>query len=124
MELISKIKIKTSSTNIKELYIGFSQDNILHLVKLYKCDDIYQGKLYFKYEKNYSIYFKIIVIDNGSNHGNPFTDKNNEPIQLQTNEFTLENYQTTYNLEINEKKESVDEWYYDDYFYEYTIKII
>ena len=23
-----------------------------------------------------------------------------------------------------EKKESVDEWYYDDYFYEYTIKII
>lgn len=119
MKLVSKIEIKTSSTNIKELYIGFSQDNILHLIKLYKCDDIYQGELYFNHKQNYSIYFKIIPIYNGSNNQNPFSD--GEPLECKTEEYELGNYKSIYKLEINEKKKSFNEWYYDDYFYEYII---
>ena len=52
-----------------------------------------------------------------------FGEKNNL-VELHTNEFELGDYQTTYNLEINEKKERFDEWYNDDYFYRYTIKKI
>ena len=122
MKLVSKIKIKTTATNIKELYIGFTRDKIVHRVQLNKCDSIYEGKLYFNYKQDNSVYFKIIPVDNGSNH-DPFGGRD-ELVELHTNEFELVDYQTTYNLEINEKKERFDEWYNDDYFYGYTIKKI
>ena len=58
MKLVSKIEIKTSATNIKELYIGSSQDNILHLINLFKAsydEDYYIGELYFNYKKKNKI---------------------------------------------------------------------
>lgn len=118
MKLVSKIEIKTSATKIKELYIGFSQDNILHLIKLFKFydGDYYQGELYFNYKQNYSIYFKVITRHNGNNLQNPFSD--GEPLEYQTEAFELGDYQTTYKLEINEKKVSFDGLIY---LYEYTI---
>jgi hypothetical protein len=123
MKLVSKIEIKTYATNIKELYIGFFQDNILNLIQLFKSydSDYYQGELYFNYKQNYSIYFKVITRHNGSNHQNPFSD-DRKPLECETEAYELGNYQSIYKLEIDEKKVRFDELYYDDYFYEYTIK--
>ena len=123
MKLVSKLIIKTSSINIKELYIGFSQDKILYLIKLYKCDDnIFKGELNFIYEEGYSIYFKIIPIDEDINHRNPYSGFEDPKIlEYNTEPFKLGNYLTTYNLEINEKKEHFNKDY-DEYFYEYNIK--
>jgi hypothetical protein len=122
MKLISKLKIKTSSQNIKELYIGFAQDNILDKINLVKIDNIWQAKLYFNYKHNFSIYLKIIPIDDGIKHDRGF-NMDNEMIEFKTNSLELGDYRATYNLEIIEKKYPVDEWYFDDYNYEYEIKM-
>jgi hypothetical protein len=120
MKLVSKIEIKILGTlyngfsNIKELYIGFSKDNILHLITLFRHYDIdyYQGELYFNYEKNSSIFFKVFTKKN---------DSNGEPLKYETKTFELEDYQTIYKLEIIEKKVSFDNL---NNLYEYTIKPI
>ena len=125
MKLVSKIEIKTSATNIKELYIGSSQDNILHLIQLFKAsydEDYYIGELYFNYKQNYSIYFKVITTHNIRE--NPFSDR--EPQECKTQAYELENYQSIYKIEIDEKKVRFDDYYVDDYvdddyFYEYKI---
>ena len=116
MKLVSKIEIKTYATNIKELYIGSSKDNILHLINLFKNydDDYYIGELYFNYEQNYSIYFKVITTHNGSNHVNP--------LECETETFELGNYQSRYKLEINEKKVPFVSLISNSYFCEYTIR--
>lgn len=115
MKLVSKIEIKTSATNIKELYIGSSQDNILHLIQLFKAsydEDYYIGELYFNYKQNYSIYFKVITTHNIRE--NPFSDR--EPQECKTQAYELGNYQSIYKIEIDEKKVR-----FYDYFYEYKI---
>ena len=119
MKLVSKIEIKTSATNIKELYIGSSQDNILHLINLFKPnydDDYYKGELYFNYEHNYSIYFKVITTHNIREY--PFAGS--EPQEYKTQAYELGNYQSIYKIEIVENKVIVND-YYDNYFYEYKI---
>jgi len=105
MTLVSKIKIKTSAINIKELYIGFKENDILHLVELYKYDSIYEGKLYFNYKEDYTIFFKIIPINNGIR-------------EFYTEKYELKKYEPIYKLEINEKVIKTDNMYSD---YEYTI---
>jgi hypothetical protein len=100
MKLVSKIEIKTYATNIKELYIGFSQDNILHLIQLFKPnydEEYYTGELYFNYKQNYSIYFKVITTNNIRE--NPFADK--EPQEYKTKAYELGNYQSIYKIEID-----------------------
>jgi hypothetical protein len=122
MKLVSKIEIKTYAINIKELYIGFSQDNILHLINLFKAsydEDYYKGELYFKYEQNYSIYFKVITTHNIRE--NPF-DTEPQPQEYKTQKFELGNYQSIYKIEIDENKMIVDSYYDDEYFYEYKIR--
>jgi len=66
--------------------LGFSQDNILHLIKLYKYDCIYEAKLYFNYKEDYSIYFKIIPIDDISKNCNHYSGLRgcDEPIEYNT----------------------------------------
>jgi len=121
MKLVSKIEIKTSATNIKELYIGFSQDNILHLINLFNPnydEECYKGELYFNYKQNYSIYFKVITTHNIRE--NPF-DREPEPQEYKTQAYELGNYQSIYKIEIDEKKVIVDDYYDDEYFYEYKI---
>lgn len=105
MNLVSKIKIKTSAMYIKELYIRIKQNDILHLVELYKHDGIYEGKLYFNYKEDYSIFFKIISIDDGIR-------------EFYTEEYELKKYKPVYKLEINEKVIKTDNMHFD---YEYTI---
>ena len=125
MKLVSKIEIKTYATNIKELYIGSSQDKILHLIQLFKAsynDNCYIGELYFNYKQNYSIYFNVITTHNIRE--NPFSDR--EPQECKTEAYELENYQSIYKIEIDEKKVRFDDYYVDDYcdddyFYEYKI---
>jgi hypothetical protein len=120
MKLVSKIEIKSYATNIKELYIGFSQDNILHLLNLFNPnydEEYYKGELYFNYEQNYSIFFKVITTHNIRE--NPFADS--EPQEYKTQAFELGNYQSIYKIEIDEKKMIVDDYYDDEYFYEYKI---
>jgi len=121
MKLVSKIKIKTSATNIKELYIGFSQDNILHLIKLFKPnydEEYYKGELYFNYKQNYSIYFKVITTHNIRE--NPF-DIEPKPQEYKTQAYELGNYQSIYKIEMDENKVRIDDYYDDAYFYEYKI---
>lgn len=121
MKLVSKIEIKTSAINIKELYIGFSQDNILHLINLFKASydkDYYIGELYFNYKQNYSIYFKVITTHNIRE--NPLSDR--EPQEYKTQAYELGNYQSIYKIRIDEKKVIVDDYYDDEYFYEYKIR--
>ena len=121
MKLVSKIEIKTSAINIKELYIGSSQENIIHLINLFKQnydEEYYKGELYFNYKPNYSIYFKVITTN--YIRENPF-DTEPEPQEYKTQAFELGNYQSIYKIEIDEKKMIVDDYYDDDYFYEYKI---
>jgi len=121
MKLVSKIEIKTSATNIKELYIGTSQDNILHLIHLFKSNDdeeSFKGELYFNYKQNCSIYFKVITTN--YIRENPF-DTKPEPQEYKTQAFELGNYQSIYKIEIDENKMIVDDYYDEDYFYEYKI---
>ena len=123
MKLVSKIEIKTYATNIKELYIGFSQDNILHLIQLFKAsydEDYYIGELYFNYKQNYSIYFKVITTN--YIRENPLSDR--EPQECETQAYELENYQSIYKIEIDEKKMIVDGYHGDEYFYKYKIRQI
>ena len=118
MKLISKIELRTSATSIKELYIGYFQENILHLIQLFKHDDdYYKGELYFNYKQNYSIYFKIITTNNIRE--NPLSDR--ELQEYETKACELGNYQSVFKIEIDEKKMIVDDYYDDEYFYEYKI---